>query len=256
MMHKYILSLLFLGVLSAARGQTYWHYDYWFDNNFSTLKTGTNGNGSNSFQIDADVSTLGEGLHTINIQAKGYSNVITGFEKVDVVDEDYQNVMVTTEKQELYSVPVTHYFVKMPESTTARCWFDNDDNTLQKAVNTGEPLLLDVKGLKDGFHILNVQAEGADKGVSITKCYPFVKIPQVLGVDRLTCLCMIDDQLYKKESVSANNGVVAWNFDVSSLPQGFHRIFVQVVTPSGAATALYQGFFFRETTKTEFGEAQ
>lgn len=265
-MRKYILFLLFLCSLSAARGQTdwkNWHCDYWFDNDLTSLrevKTCTNGNGSDSFQIDADVSGLSEGLHSINIQALGYSNVITGFEKVkndELSDEygfDFEDVVVTTERKNLYSVPVSRYFVKMAEATTARVWFDNDLNTLQTGVRTGEPLMLDVESLKDGFHIINIQAEGANGGLSNTKVYPFVKIPQVLGVDRLTCLCMIDDQLYKKEQVPANGGIVSWQFDVSSLPQGFHRIYVQVVTPSGAASALYQGFFFRETTHSEFGE--
>lgn len=220
----------------AARGQTNLHYDYWFDNDReATLRTGTNGNGSGSFQIDADVSGLSEAMHAIHIQVVG-------------------NQTVDGRLQGVRSVPVTRYFMKMPEQTTARCWFDNDISTLQTSVKTGEALMLDVESLKDGFHLINIQAEGADGSLSSTKVYPFVKIPQVLGVDHLTCLCMIDDQLYLKEQVPANGGVVSWQFDVASLPQGFHRIYVQVVTPSGAATNLYQGFFFRETTKSEFGE--
>lgn len=261
-----LLLLLLLCSLSAARGQTdwkNWHCDYWFDNDLTSLrevKTCTNGNGSDSFQIDADVSGLSEGLHSINIQALGYSNVITGFERVrnddysEEVGKDVYDAVVTTERKNLYSVPVSRYFVKMAESNTARVWFDNDVKTLQTGVRTGEPLMLDVKSLKDGLHFINIQAEGADNGLSNPKVYPFVKVPQVLGVDHLTCLCMIDDQLYKKEQVPANGGIVSWQFDVSSLPQGFHRIYVQVVTPSGAASALYQGFFFRETTRSEFGE--
>jgi len=272
-MRKYIFLILFLCGLSAARGQTYWHYDYWFDNaDYSTLKTGTNGNGSNSFRIDADVSALAEGLHSINIQAVGKSNVITGFHKAK--NEDYseelsqkltelygqetkveiEDMVVDTEEQTLRSVPVTRYFVKAAQSTTARYWFDNDITTLTENVETGTPVMLDVTGIADGFHWLNVQAVGQDGGISTAHVYPFVKIPQVVGVSHLTCLCMIDDKLFKQEQVVNNDGMVAWNFDVASLPQGFHRIFVQVVTPSGAATSLYQGFFFRETTKSEFGE--
>ena len=265
--------LLFLGVLSAARGQTYWHYDYWFDNDYSTLKTGTNGGKINTFQIEPDISGLSEGLHSINFQMVGQSNVITGFKMVKnelyseelskqltelnngvEVNIEIDDAVVSTEEQTLRSVPVTRYFVKTPETATARCWFDNDSKTLQQGVKAGEAIALDVESLKDGFHIINIQAEGQSKGLSVTKSYPFVKIPQVLGVDHLTCLCMIDDQLYKKENVSANGGIVNWQFDVSSLPQGFHRMFVQVVTPSGAATALYQAFFMRETTSAEFSE--
>ena len=227
-MRKYLLFLMTLCTLMAARGQTGWQYEYWFDNDRSTLKTGVESNGT--FNIAADVSGLVEGLHAIHIEAAAQSD--------------------KTKR----SVPVTRYFVKTPVQTKARCWFDNDLSTLQTGVSTGEPVMLDVASLKDGFHIINVQVEGDSKGLSSTTCYPFVKIPQVVGVDNMTCLCMVDDQLYKQEQVSASGGIINWQFDVSSLSQGFHRLFVQVVTPSGAATALYQGFFFRETTKTEFSE--
>ena len=268
-----LLLLVFLCSLSAARGQTGWHYDYWFDDaDYATLKTGTNGNGSNSFQIDADVSGLSEGLHAIHIQMVGQSNAIVGFSKVkneaysdtiskqmsdlfnQEIEVEIEDVVVNTELQTLRSVPVTRYFVKAAEQTIVRYWFDNDVTTLQTGAATGGTVMLDVEALKDGFHWLNVQLIGQDGGPSQPKVYPFVKIPQTVGVDHLTCLCMIDDQLYRQEQVANNNGVVAWQFDVASLPQGFHRIHIQVVTPSGAASALYQGFFFRETTKAEFGE--
>ena len=245
-MRKYILFLFFLGALSAARGQTGWQYDYWFDNDRSTLQTGSSNVGS--FQLDADVSGLSEGLHSINIQMTGNGTNILGLGK-----DDGGNRVVNSELLPMLSSPVSRYFVKASESTTARCWYDNDPTTVQTGVQTGEPLMLDVTALKDGFHLINIQSVGADGGLSAPKSYPFIKIPQVLGIDRLTCLCMIDDQFFKEE-VPANNGVVTWNFDVSMLSQGFHRLFVQVVTPSGAATNLYQGFFFRETTRTEFGE--
>ena len=272
-MRKYLILFMTLCALSAARGQTYWHYDYWFDSDReATLRTGTNGNGSNSFQIDADVSNLSEGLHAITIQMVGQSNAIVGFSKFkneaysdtvskqmsDMLNQEVEvqieDVVVNTERQTMRSVPFTRYFVKTAEQTTARCWFDNDLSTLQTGVATGSAVMLDVEGLRDGFHLLNVQAEGADAGLSVPKVFPFVKIPQVVGVDYLTCLCMIDDQLYRQERVAASGGAVAWQFDVASLPQGFHRIYVQVITPSGAATNLYQGFFFRETTHAEFGE--
>lgn len=233
-MRKYIILFMTLCQLSAARGQTYWHYDYWFDDDRdATLRTGASD--TESYRIDADVSGLAEGLHAIRLQVVGNQTVdgrLTG----------------------VRSVPVTRYFVKTAEQTSARCWFDNDPSTLLTGVGTDGAVMLDVEGLKDGFHIINIQAEGQDGGLSVPKAFPFVKIPQVVGVDYLTCLCMIDDQLYRQERVSAAGGVVAWQFDVSALPQGFHRIYVQVITPSGAATNLYQGFFFRETTKTEFGQ--
>ena len=227
-MRKYMLIIMALCLSGVAKAQWIsFGYEYWFDNDRSTLKEARAIGSSCSFE--ADVSGLSESLHAIHIQAN------TG--------EDHKR-----------TVPVTRYFVKTPMQGASRCWFDNDYSTLQKGVPSGEAFMLDVENLKDGFHIINVQAEGEGGGLGQPKSYPFVKIPQVIGVDHLTCLCMIDDKLFKKEDVPATGGIVNWQFDVSSLPQGFHRMFVQVVTPSGAATALYQSFFMRETTRTEFSE--
>ena len=212
----------------AARGQTGYTYDYWFDNDRSTVQTGSSSTGV--WQMEADVSGLSEALHSIHIQV--------------------------TDEEGVASSPITRYFVKtlVPATAEGRYWFDDDSENISTATGISSIMDVDVSRLSDGFHILHLMVDGGAGAVSQPVAQPFVKVPQTEGVDHLTCLCMIDDQIYKQEDVPAQGGVVSWQFDVSSLPQGFHRMFVQVVTPSGAATNTYQSFFMRETTREEFAQ--
>ena len=232
MMRKYLMLLIALCLHCAARGQTGWQYEYWFDNDYSTTVT------SSSSLLEADVSRLSESLHAIHIQIKGNGTHIHGLYHIeDLEDPTGQRVVVNAEVQQMLSVPLTRYFVKVPpQSTTARCWIDNDISTLQTGVATGQTVMLDMRTVSDGFHCLYVQPIGQSGMLGTPRVYPFVKIPQTEGVDHMTCLCMIDDHLYKQENVSSQGGIISWQIDVSSLPQGFHRLYVQVVTPSGTAT--------------------
>lgn len=250
-MRKYIVFLMALCLHSAARGQTGWQY--WFDNDLSTLQTGT------SQLVQADVSGLSESLHAIHIQVKGNCQKVVGHHLATWVDPDeniyFEQYVVDTEPEEMYSVPVTRYFVKVPQpNCNVRYWVDSDDAHAQTITATGQAAMLDMRAVSDGFHYLNLQPVGQSGTLGTPRLYPFIKLPQTQGVDHMTCLCIIDDQKFKQENVSASGGIISWNIDVSSLPQGFHRIYIQVVTPSGTASNLYQGFFFREATSTEFGE--
>lgn len=199
---------------------------YWFDDAIDQMKVSPQMEGT----FDIDVSHLSEGFHTIHYQVVGTNGNTSAIN--------------------------SHHFYKvyMPRLGNWRCWFDNDPSTMTKGTNLNKTILLDVSNLVDGYHLLHIVADGGADAVSTTVTKPFIKIPQVDGVEYLTCLCMIDNKIHKQEQVSAKGGVMEWQFDVSSLPQGFHRLFIQVVTPSGAATSAYQSFFMRETTNAEFAQ--
>lgn len=227
-MRKYIFLLIMFFLHIAARGQTGFRCDYWFDNDRQTLQTQSFE--SELWQMEVDVNPLPNKLHTIHLQ----------------VHDSEGNL----------SSPVTRYFYKasLPTMNRWQCWFDNNMTNVQSGNNINNIIMLDVGTLTDGYHLLHILVDGEGDAISTPITNPFIKIPQTAGVDYLTCLCMIDDQLYKQERVSAQGGVVEWQFDVSSLPQGLHRIFIQVITPSGAATSAYQAFFMRATTSKEFSQ--
>ena len=292
-MRKYILLLIILCLHIAARGQTGYQYDYWFDNDRSTLKSGSSESGA--WQMQADVSGLDESIHAIHLQVRdqagNLSSPITRFfvksANVEAAsgrywfDDNIGEAQHSPQVEGVFDIDVSHltegfhslhyqmvesngtpssmasrYFYKanMPAKNSWRCWFDNEQSTQMTGTDMGSTILLDVSELVDGYHLLHILADGGAGSVSVPTTIPFIKIPQVIGVDHLTCLCMVDDHLHKQEQVSAQGGVIAWKLDVSSLPQGFHRMFVQVITPSGAATSAYQAFFLRTTSRDEFAQ--
>lgn len=294
-MKRFLWCSLFLCLYIMARGQTGYEYEYWFDNDRSTLQTGHSATAS--WQIEADMSQLRETLHTIHVQvrdAEGVASVpVTRFfvKTVDRTaaqgrywfDDDVEHTYVSAQIDGTFDLDVSalsegfhtlhyqeigawgsvsatasrpFYKVYMPAMSSWRCWFDNDYSTLQSGNNLTETILLDVSQLLDGYHVVYIQVDGGADAASTPITRPFLKVPQVIGVDYLTCLFIVDDQLYKQERVSASGGVVAWNLDVSGLSQGLHRAYIEVVTPSGAATTAYNTYFIRSTTNAELGQMQ
>ena len=199
---------------------------YWFDDDSDKKYTTPHVQGA----FNIDVKQLGEGFHTIHYQVEG-----TGGSVSSIVSRSF-------------------YKVYLSNDIRWRCWFDNDFATVQEGSNVDNTLLLDVTRIADGYHTLHIQIDGGSRAVSVPITKGFIKIPQTIGVEDYTCLCMVDDQLYRQEKLPAGRGIVEWNLDVSQLSQGFHRMFVQIVTPSGAASNTYESFFLRETTRAEFGE--
>lgn len=227
-MQRIFLFALFLCLHWVAWGQESYEYRYWFDYEDAERQTGTLLSGEQ--QLSIDLTGLNDALHAFRFQVKNSEGV--------------------------WSVPVTRHFLKMPtiENCTTYYWFDDDAirHELNNAVGSN---VIDVSHLKDGIHLIYFQTDGKSSLSSIITRM-FIKIPQTVGIDYLNCVCYIDGQLYKQEHVASNNGAVAWNFDVSSLPLGLHRIQLQVITPSGVATNIADRFFFRTTTTKELESMQ
>ena len=292
-MRKCLLFVFLLCLHNMARGQTTFDYEYWFDNDRSTLHTGTSSTGA--WQIEADLDGLTCSFHTIHLQVRNSEGV--------------------------YSSPVSRQFVKLAPSTntlTGHYWFDNDPTTMKTSDVLKGSFVVDMSTLREGFHTFHYQAtddQGSASSVvsaivyktmpnsevgtfhcwfdndettqqgnlpvsdvamldvsqltdgfhivhvqadgitpTVARSYYFIKQPQTKGVEYITLVCTIDDVLYKQEKVANTGGVLLWNFDTSSLKQGLHRIQVLGVTPSGAATSAYSTFFLRSATDEEIGD--
>ena len=284
-MQKIMLYLCLLCIGAIARGQTVYEYVYWFDDDHAARQTAVSN--SSAWQFEADASALDESFHTLHVQVRDtvWSSPVTrmfiNLRNVSVRDGRYwfddedENQHAVYGVNGLFDVDVSqlsdglhtiHYvavdtkgfvtptvsrqFIKIPKADgtmAAHYWFDNDNSTMVTA--TTELIWLDVSALDDGLHTLHVMAESTS--ATQTLSYQFLKIPQTDGVDYLNCLCYLDGRLYHQEKVPSSGGIVNWQFDVSSMAQGIHNIQVQVVTPSGAATSLYESMFLRSTTHAE-----
>ena len=220
-MRKSLLCFCLLCLSIVARGQTSYEYAYWVDNDMASGRMSVTS--GDSWQTDIDVSYLNEGFHSLHVQVR--------------------------DEKGRWSSPVTRYFYKLPKADNMvyRYWFDWDNEPL--VCNNEEVMWLDVSKLDDGMHTLHIQL-GDEVSASVVN-FHFLKIPQIVGVDYMTCLCYIDGNLYHQERVAQVGDVLPWTFDVSGMEEGIHSIRIQVVTPAGVASSVYESMFVRSITNDE-----
>lgn len=288
-MRRYILFLLLLGIYGMARGQESYDYRYWFDNDYSTISQGHATSGKWQIEadlsgLDETLHALhvqvadGEGAesapttrfflkaHDASVEQGYYwfdndrttrqkAGQVQGAFFVDVsglADGFHTICYQVVGKDKALSTVVSRPFFKFTilENVSYRCWVDNDLSTMVSGQAVGEPILVDVSQVSDGFHFMHVQVEGVEAPV-VSR--PFLKIPQTDGVEYLKCLCYMDDKFYLAEDVPSTGGVINWSIDVRSLSEGMHHILIQVATPSGAISATYEADFLRTPINEEAG---
>ena len=216
---RFILSIVLLVFTSwTLRAQDTYRYRYWFDGAESKAHEETVE--GTKWHFNADISALNDALHTIYVQVQ------------DTAGQ--------------WSAPQMRYFLKQQtkKDVTYAYWFDNDQTAIKGVTLSDGVIELDVNELTDGFHRLYLQATGkGSESTPVTRM--FIKVPQTERIGEMTCVCSIDGTMYKQEKVPSEGGIVNWNLDTNSLEQGLHRIMVQVLTPTGAASNVYNSFFFR-----------
>ena len=287
-MQKYLLFILFLCVHWIARGQTTYSYRCWFDGDESTMQTGISED--NAWQMDLDISSLESSFHIMYFQVKDtedvWSSPVTQYfvkmpnnKNIELkywFDDDINNLKTVSTTNGLIDIdakslsdgmhiihtmtitdgvlagtPKTSLFWKQPIVTKSvyRLWFDYDVKTMITGEYTGQPIDIDVSKLSDGFHVIQGQIEAS--GISCPQTNVFIKVPQTQGVDYMTCVLMIDGSMYKQEKVPTRGGIVNWTLDANDMIPGLHKAQAFVVTESGAASSLREGFFFRAQTADE-----
>lgn len=189
---------------------------YWFDQNNAALHVADLVDG----MFDLDVSELPSGFHTLHF--------------------------IVTDKAGVNSEPVHKGFMRATDNASLkwRYWFDDtcDMSVVMPPAITS--LIIDVDSLSDGLHYIHFQA--MNDYFSEARTQMFIKVPKTMDLDEMFCLVMIDNSLYSKETINMKNGGMATlDLDVKELPQGFHKLDVMVMTPSGALSAAYNSYFVR-----------
>lgn len=291
-MRRYILLSLLLCLKWTAWGQATYDYRYWFDSDDENQTTGTVATDnwhidadltglthtyhSIHFQVKdtAGVWSVPVTRHFVklpdpkmkrgffwfndDVRKKTEIPVSAGEFQIDVSELENQLHhlhYIFLDDEENATSPLTAYFLKSADNraeATYYYWTDNNSDNVKSGKCSGGVMMLDMSGEKDGFHVLHLLG-GMDGDFSQPTTRMFIKVPQTEGVGSLSCLCYVDGELFKQESVPTSGGVVDWTLDVSLLSNGFHSIQVQVVTPSGAATSVHESFFFRTTMSGELG---
>ena len=216
-MRQYLFLLLTLFSVSAI-GQNNYEYRYWFD--FNTEQVYTGFSDQKEWLFEVDISELGISLHSLHIQVKDSINV--------------------------WSVPCSKAFLYTGNinDKIGEYWFDYDSTVYKLPLNSISEI--DVRHLKDGFHIFNYRVNDVTTGFSTTGNSLFVKIPQY-SANELKYMCLIDGELFQTKTVNTSDGIVKLDFDVSQISYGLHNITIQLITDNGGATTAYSSMFYKTT---------
>ena len=228
-MRKIALITMFFCLYGMARGQTAnFHYLYWFDADQTTLHEGQST--TQQWQLSTDIADLSYALHTLYVM---------------VVDQEGR-----------YSQPVARKFMKIggDQGLEGYYWFDKNTTKVSQSPIVDGIFDVDASQLADGIHSFYFQARQSDGSLTQPVERHFLKIAQTENVDYMTCVCSIDGEMYKEQRLPSHGGLIEWEFDVSNLSLGIHRIQIQAVTPSGTATPIQDALFVRTNTTSELGQ--
>ena len=82
------------------------------------------------------------------------------------------------------------HYVARGQTARTYFWFDtNDEAKIQRALTTSATL--DVSSLTDGYHVLHVQVDGGDKGLSAAHSRGFLKLSPEGKIDSMTCQAVV-----------------------------------------------------------------
>lgn len=140
------LNYLFLKTITNPSENVSYHC--WFDTDFDNMQSGVLGDGN----LILDVSNLENGRHSIHVFLEGSTLTTTmsyTFIKVEVVNP---------------LIGVKYY-----------CWYDQDYSTVQTGAVGDGIFELDVTGLSNGLHTINVQIDNGSMTAPMS--YLFYKIP-------------------------------------------------------------------------------
>lgn len=219
------LLLLLLILPLMARGQTQGQsVVYWYDQDVDA-RCSVDIRATGSLHIDADASSLSAGLHLLN--------------------------MAVVDSEGFLGVPVSRYFLKtIGGGGTGRYWFDENYQDVKKTLMEGT-FQVDVSMLTEGLHTFHFMGVSPSGVTTQLESRTFIKMAPLKNVDSLFCQSYIDETPWQEELVAVNDGLLSWQLDVKALPQGFHRLQVQLFLPNGQSAGNYNAWFVREPTADE-----
>lgn len=147
-------------------------YHYWFDWDEANMQSGTFGNGL----MQLDVNDLEEGVHTLHVMMEGNEYGAT------------QSFLFFKKEIEAPSDELTYFY-----------WFDDNDANIWNGTLGDGILPMDVNGLEEGEHVLNIVIEG--NNMTATQSFEFTKL--------LPSPCPYPDNLMS--TVNYTSVVLSWD---------------------------------------------
>lgn len=208
---------MLLALTGSARGQTAYSYRYWFDNDQTTLQTGS-ADGKTDTEIDISSLTKGS-MHALHLQA------------IDARDK-----WGTTR--------TTYFFLPKDDATNAnaRYWFDNDEMASKAVSTTSGTIELDIKGLDLGAHAVHYQTFNAQGEASPVQTAYFFLWRANAGCSKAR-YWFDNDEEATKETPTVNGTI---GIDVAGLDLGLHAVHFQTFSAEGGASPVRTQYFYKK----------
>ena len=250
-MRKHLFLIIALCLHIAARGQTNTDADitnislpieaeslrYWFDSGTENMQTVSSLSGAYTL----DVSTLGDGLHTLYYQVIGTDGAGYGLAA---------DVFLKIENFEELTVGANIAAVGL------QYWFDSDTENMQTVNGLAGAYTLDVSTLEDGMHTLYYQVIGVDGAGYGIASEVFLKMSNSITEPAIAeapvaknLRYWFNDDFSSAVLTNLTNGIQT--LDVSSLPSGLHTLYYQIVYDDGNAGPAVAGIFLKNIEMPE-----
>lgn len=184
--------------------------------------------------LTLDVATLSEGLHCLHTYVGSADGILSStssrwFLKIPAVDVTNATIMMAVDGSQY----------------------------AQQSVNQAGAVIdleVDFSSLSEGLHCLQSYVnygKGGNSVLSSTFSRWFMKTPIVNDSVEYRSVLYVDGNELSTAAVSPTGGVFALDLDCLSLPIGFHMVSAQIVSPTGATTAIGNSIFYRTPVKSE-----
>ena len=221
-MKRYVSIIGALLCCVMLKAQSAYTCHYWFDHNHAQMQQVPFANGHFLF----DVSELETGLHTLCVMLEG---------------DDY-------------TTTTSYMFAKMPTGNapdlTCYYWFDQNYEQIQQVPFGNGILLLDVSGIDEGLHTVNITLKGND--FTTTTNYLFARVAINGDPAEYQYHCWFDDDLSTEQTGLLGAGYFQLNVD--GLVDGLHTVTVQV--DNGERFSAPQSYWFYKQPLGGYGIAK
>ena len=207
-------SYLFLKTHPTGQGTTDFVYHCWFNQDIEHKQSNSLGSGN----VLLDVADLEDGMHTINVMLEG-----------DALTSTQSFLFMKVATFDLDTADMSHLVY--------HCWFDQDfENQQTDSLRDGH-FLLDVDGLIDGLHTVNVMLEGGSGTLTTTQSFMFMKIAAQDPSVAMQYRCWFDQDYSTMQTGPVGAGV--FELEVGDLKDGLHTVFVQMDNGAYATPQCY-----------------
>lgn len=222
-----LISVLFLTV-SATFAAVPDSYEWWFDNDVSSVQTCSFSGNTVDFQIDT--SGLSKGMHSFSLRLSKEDSIHGSV---------YRRIFVIPEEK----APMSYEY-----------WFDKDfsSRTAGNLTVDSNQFDLDLSSIPQGIHYFNCHVGYGDGTWGAVFRKMFLSLER--STQNVAYEFWFDDDYVNKSSGILSNGVNSYEIDFDRSRKGLHRFNYRVMNNDGIWGAPYSTYFFCPSSESSIYE--